>query len=162
RAWVTQLGDQLRSRADLAPCARSQVTKACRPVSWPSAASRGVALPQEGIAFRSAPRARRYSAIRRWLAAGACLVERLRHIVPSRRRAGVEELLNARHHAERRRVPQPIDLGPALDQQAGHLPTSVAHSVIQRCAACDRGSGCLDVSTASSLPPSILADARPR
>src|SRR5215813_5738835 len=41
RAWVTQFGDQLRSRADLAPCARSQVTKACRPVSWPSAASRG-------------------------------------------------------------------------------------------------------------------------
>src|SRR2546428_14129384 len=56
---------QPESLADRAPWSRSQVMRASRPVSSPSAASRGVLSPHEGVPFRPAPRARRYSAVRR-------------------------------------------------------------------------------------------------
>jgi RNA polymerase sigma factor (sigma-70 family) len=49
----------------VAPWSRSQLRRASRPVSMPSATSRGVLSPHDGVPFRSAPRASRYSAIRR-------------------------------------------------------------------------------------------------
>ena len=50
----------------VAPRSRSQVTRASRPVSSESAASKGVPPPHEGVLLTSAPRSSRNSAIRRW------------------------------------------------------------------------------------------------
>ena len=50
----------------VAPRSRNQVTRASRPVSRESAASKGVPPPHEGVLLTSAPRSSRNSAIRRW------------------------------------------------------------------------------------------------
>jgi hypothetical protein len=58
------------------------------------------------------------------LATVASQPERIGELLLARRRGG-EQFLYPRHHAQRRRVPEPVNPCPPLDQQAGHLPAPV-------------------------------------
>ena len=145
-----------------APCERSHPTRASRPVSRPSAASKGVPSPHDGVPFSSAPRARRYSAIRRWPPLQACQNASVSCCLLGGEAANSSS--TPRPHAQRRRLPVPVNPRPALDQQAGHLPAPVPNRVIKRAAACDRGAGGLNIGAAVNQRPGhfrVVAARRP-
>jgi hypothetical protein len=115
----------------------------------------------EGIPFRSAPRASRYSAIRRCPPWHAC---QNASVLLRRWRARGEKRLHAGRQTQRRCLPQPVDSGTALNQQASDLPTPVSDRVLQWCAARDRCAWRLDLRAGVDQRPGhlhIVAARRP-
>jgi hypothetical protein len=125
----------------VAPRSRSQLTTLFWRVPGELAASRGVPSAYSGTQLRSAPRASRYSAARRWPPAQAC--QNAWDTSSAASGPLREDLLHSFDHPERRHVPKLLDLRAPGDQEPGDVPAAVADGVVERGA--DRSTWCLDV-----------------